>query len=372
MQKFAGTAAAFGFLAIGVTSFLALSTRVRSTGPSNRPRDGRLVSTATVVVFAVLTVAFLVLYPLTNRPAGGAPTFDPAGGGSDRDESLALGVGELRAGRYPYYQQTHLQNLVTQLPGGLLLAMPFAVTGNPAWQNIFWFGALIVLARWAFGRDRPAIAFLALAVFASPAVLQDFVTGGDLAVDAIALLGGLFWLVTFAPDPSIASRNKVIVAALTGVALSTRLNFLLLLPPLTAALVRRAGLTTTSTVLVVLGAAFAAVTLPFYLHDPAGFAPLYLHNKFRQFEGEVRYGTVIFPFLSLLFSALVALNPGNRAVSGWLIQSGLVLTVPVIFLIIVASMRVHGPNFMFADYAVAGLFFGVFGTMLRTFGPEPW
>ena len=328
-----------------------------------------------VAQYAVLIGAFVILYPLSNSHARPSIFHAAIEGGSDRDESLNLGVGELLAGRYPYYRTTQLQNPVTQLPGSLILAVPFALLGNAAWQNFFWLAVFFGLVRYVFGRNRLAAGFIALTMFGCPVVLQDFVTGGDLGVNAITILIGMFLMVTFAPDASTARWKTIGAAAFTGIALSSRLNYLLLVPPLFAAVARRAGLTDAFTGLLVIGLVFGAVTLPFYWHDPSGFAPLYLHNKFSQFDGEVHNGGILFPILSLLFSLVVSWYPGNHDVRVWLIQSGLVLTLPVVFLVALASVRVHAPNFVFADYALAGVFFGGLGAgmslLRRSPGPEP-
>src|SRR5262249_7747337 len=241
-------------------------------------------SSTTALLFGALAIVFLIGYPLVNTHA--ASSASPAaaiGGGSDRDESLRLGVSELLAGRYPYYQMTPLRNFVTQLPGSLFLAVPFAILGNAVWQNLFWFAGFFGLAGYLLGRNRVALFFIVMTVFGCPAVLQDFVTGGDLDVNAITLLKGMVLIVVFASEKPIAPWKKFTAAAFTGLALSSRLNYLLLLAPLFAAVARRAGLSHAVTTMVVICVSFGTVTVPFYFHDPSGFAPLYLHNKFAQF-----------------------------------------------------------------------------------------
>jgi hypothetical protein len=87
------------------------------------------------------------------------------------------------------------------------------------------------------------------------------VTGGDLGASTIALLIGMLALVALVPDPSAATWKKVAAAAFTGLALSSRMNYLLLMPPLIAALLRRASIADALRYLCVTAAAFAAVTL---------------------------------------------------------------------------------------------------------------
>jgi uncharacterized membrane protein len=199
-------------------------------------------------------------------------------------------------------------------------------------------------------------------------VLHDLVTGGDLGVNAITILLGMLSILRLAPNA--ASWKKVGAAVFTGIALSSRLNYLLLVPPLFAAVARRAGLREAFVCVLAISLAFTAVTLPFYWYDPAGFAPWSLHNKFIQFDGEVPNSGFLFPVLSLLFSAIVALYPGNRAVHVWLMQCGLVLALPVVFLVALATVRSHSPNFIFTDYALAGVFFGGMGAGLHVLHSE--
>jgi len=230
--------------------------------------------------------------------------------------------------------------------------------------------AFCAVTRYLFGRDRIALGFLALIMFVSPAVFHDFVTGGDLGVNAIAILIGMLAIVELAPDQSIPGWKKVGIAAFTGIALSSRLNYVLLVPPLFAATARRASLRDAFICVFVIGLAFMAVTLPFLWHDPAGFAPLHLHNKFSQFDGVIPTSRVLFPGLSLLISLLIAVYPGNRQVGGWLMQSGLVVSIPVVFLVILATLQSHAPNFAFTDYALAGVFFGGMGAGLSALYSE--
>ena len=66
------------------------------------------------------------------------------------------------------------------MPGTLMLAVPFALLGNVAWQNLAWWAVLLVAAHRLLGDGRAALAILGLSLLVSPVLLQDFVTGGDL------------------------------------------------------------------------------------------------------------------------------------------------------------------------------------------------
>jgi hypothetical protein len=370
VQKYIGTT---GALAYGLGLLLLAMSGARRLLANLRGwrGDGSGIAWSLVAMYVVLVAGFVSLYPIANahaKPATAGAAVDISG--SDRDESLVLGVREVLARRYPYYQVTYLNNPVTQLPGSLLLAIPFAVLGDAVWQNLFWLAALFVITRYLVRSDRLTAVFLVLIVFASPAVLQDFITGGDLGVNAIAILTGMLAIVMLAPDRSVAPWKKASVAMFTGIALSSRLNYLLLLPVLFGAVARRAGLRDAVVCLIAVAFAFTVVTLPFYWHDPIGFAPLQLHDKFMQFDDQVRSSGVLFPALSVLLSVLIALHPGNKDVGPWLMQCGLVLAVPVLFLVALATIRAHALNFAFTSYALASVFFGGLGAGLTLINSE--
>jgi uncharacterized membrane protein len=82
---------------------------------------------------------------------------------------------------------------------------------------------------------------------------------------------------------SWTTGRSLVASGVLGLALSSRLSFLLLVPLLAERLVRRVDVHQAAGSLVVAGLVFVAITLPFYLYDPAGFAPLSIQNKFAQF-----------------------------------------------------------------------------------------
>jgi hypothetical protein len=62
---------------------------------------------------------------------------------------------------------------------------------------------------------------------------------------------------------------------------------------------------------------------------------------------------------------LISTHPANRTVRGWLIQSAIVMTIPVVILVGLATYRVRRPDFVFADYAVASVIPGVIGIAVK-------
>jgi hypothetical protein len=369
VQKYLGLKAVCVYCALGTWLLIDLARRAQAVRSLVLATDRRWLLWAMAATYVALTVAFAVLYPLSNSAL--LSTQGVAGGGSDRDESLNLGVAELLAGRYPYYRTTQLDNHVTQMPGSLLLAVPFYLLGNGAWQNFFWLVVFLLLLRSLFGDGRLALTFLWLLLLASPAVLHDFVTGGDLTANSVSILAPLVLLWKWAPDASTATWKKVTAALFAGVAFSSRASYLLLLPLLFAALAHRAGVRRALGYLGLLGLSFLTVTLPFYGYDPDGFAPLRLHNKFAFFDYALPGSGFLFPALSLGFALLLAGLPGNRRLSIWLIHCGLVQVLPVLCGTALATAYARWPNFRwYSSYGLVGLVFGALGAGLHLFGGE--
>ena len=98
-----------------------------------------------LISLVLLAVAFGVIYPIANRGVSG---------GSDRDEALNIAAAALWRGENPYYQRTYLGNVVSPLPGAILLAEPFVAIGNSAYGNLFWLALALVVPQGG-RRERP-------------------------------------------------------------------------------------------------------------------------------------------------------------------------------------------------------------------------
>ncbi len=146
-----------------------------------------------VAITAGLVIAFAVVYPIADSGF--------FGGGADRDDALNLAASELLHGRYPYSEETYLSNPISPLPGAVLLAAPFVLLGNAAYQVFFWLPFfLIVMARW-FGSAVVVLALLLTILLLSPVVLRGIVTGSDLLSNSIYVLLFAFLTVRNAPPP---------------------------------------------------------------------------------------------------------------------------------------------------------------------------
>ncbi len=326
------------------------------------------------LTFAVVVAVFLATYPLTNAGA--------VRGGSDSDDALDVAAAQLLHGRYPYAARTYLDNPISPLPGAILLAAPFVLLGASAYQNLFWL-ALFYLALRAYLKDgRSPLLLLWTALALSPAVWHQIVTGTDYLANSLYVLLFMLWLIRAAAGPAGRDRRAILFAILLGVGLSSRANFLLLLPLLFAALARLAGPKAAARYVALSGLSFLAVTLPFFLHDPAGFSPLHTTDELGRFD-------VVLPHAGVWISAAAAALAGVLAfcrrawptsarpqaasarsdaplelTAALLRNSALVLALPVVCGIILYSLGLrllYGVNMLYFGFASFGVFFLFFG-----------
>jgi hypothetical protein len=139
---------------------------------------------------AILIPAFLVGNALANSGI--------FGGGSDCDEATIQGVLSLLRLENPYAQTTYLGNPITPLPGALLLSVPMLHAANILW-----------------------LCLCPLIVLLNPRVWHCLAIGSDYPANTIYVcMAVLFYL----------RRRSMWSAAILGVTLSSRLNFLFVLP----------------------------------------------------------------------------------------------------------------------------------------------
>lgn len=228
--------------------------------------DGRWQAAALAVALAA---AFAIGYPIAQSGL--------LGPGSDRDEALSIAIQALLEGRFPYWERTYFNNPISPLPGALLIGLPFHLLGSVAVQNV-----VITLAAGAAMaralRDEPARwLLLGLATLGNPGFMQDYVTGGDYAVNAL-YVGAALWAAVRAVDGGPPWR-MALMAALLGVAVCSRPIYAVAGVILVCHGWHRRGPAAAVGMAAVLAAVAAILVLPFYLYDPAGFSPLHVANK---------------------------------------------------------------------------------------------
>jgi hypothetical protein len=230
------------------------------------------------------------------------------------------------AGHSPYGRRTYLGNLLHQLPGSFVLAAPFVLMGTSALQTLFWLPMFFLAVRRQTRSGPLALSLAWIVLVLSPQVMHQTITGTGYVANTISVLLGLWWLVR--------TDRQALAAMGWGLALASRANFLFLLP-LAFAWIRQhrspaAAVRATGLALLVA----ALVTLPFYLHDPAEFAPFEASDRIFRFDAVFPHmGIVLLVGMAGLALALsltamdtAALFRNCAIVQAWPVVTGLVLT----------------------------------------------
>ena len=226
-----------------------------------------------------LTLIFLVGYPLLETYAAGR-----ADVGSDRDEALEAAVRALMSGASPYDVELSTGNPLSPLPGELLLAAPFVLSGFGGLQNIAWLGFYYCALRFELESAKAAALALWGTVLLAPGVVHEIVTAGDLLATSLYAAVGLSVLVLVAKRRVAGHGLPFGVGLLVGMSLSSRLTYLLLVPLVCSALMRLRGLRYGVVALIAICIGFLGVTLPFAL-TVRSFDPLHVFGKVSTVSG---------------------------------------------------------------------------------------
>jgi hypothetical protein len=286
----------------------------------------RQARVAAVVSFLLLIAFFAVVYPIANSGRFGR--------GSDCDEALNQGARALLHGRFPYYERTYLNNELTPMPGELLLAMPFVLVGDGVYQWPLWLGAG-ALVLWTYWRRETALTWLfsLFVLVACPAVLHLFVVGNDYLTNALMILLPALGLVTAAARGAQSVQLGALAVAL-GLALSSRATFAFVLPLVLSRLWQTQRARTAMLTAAAIVVTAAAVTLPFFLYDPAGFSPLGTRRKLTELNVVLPHVDLLLPAAAVLLSLALARPRWNQNTKAFLrnaaLVQGIVLFVPAL------------------------------------------
>lgn len=311
----------------------------------------RQVFLMVILTFTTLLMIFALVYPIANSGTYGQ--------GSDGDEALNIATTELLHGRYPYYPRTYLGNLISPLPGELLLASPFVLLGNGAYQNFFWLLIFFFTMKSYLNDSRSALLLLWVIFALSPAVVHGWVIGSDYISNSLYVLLFMMWMVTSTTQQNISILRKLLPAILLGIGLSSRANFVMLLPLLFSLLNQIVGwkLATKYTAVTII--AFMVITLPFYLYDPEGFSPLHTTRKLAQFQTVLPFAGLVIPLANGILALILALLFQDSNLKTLLRNCMIVLAFPVLCGIVLSSIQYGKIDFSFAYFGIFFLFFGV-------------
>lgn len=300
--------------------------------------------------FILLAIIFFLLYPIANSGV--------VGPGSDRDEALNIATEELLNGRYPYYARPYTGNPISPMPGSLLLAIPFVLIGNSAYQNLFWLFAFLLSINVFLNNRKLAISLLWVILAFSPAVMNEFVTGGDFLANSIYVFLFVLWLTRAISDQDSHPWKIVLLAALLGFGLASRANFIFIVPIVSFSLARRANWKTAIRTGAIVFLSFCLVMIPFYLYDPEGFTPLNTANKLGQFDAVLPLAGIILPLITGMLAVALSFHPKNGDLHILFKHCAFVLAFPVVSGIVLQSIASGSFDLRFAVFGLSFLFFG--------------
>lgn len=245
------------------------------------------------MLVAIAVGLFSILYPIAKSGW--------LGGGSDRDDALNVALGALLSGDYPYSVKTYLNQPVTPMPGALLIGLPFYLLGNSALQNLLWIPLLILWCVRSIETDSRQFGYLVLFLFAAPAAMQDFVTGGDYLTNAIYVALAMYLVVR--SQSSAVKWHRYAAAAVLAVALSSRPIYAVAGPLLTGMIYRDFGLARSLRFVAIVLAVGLILNLPFFIYNPQQFPTHHLLQKASPLPRWMHAGIVL-PAAAMLIGCL--------------------------------------------------------------------
>jgi hypothetical protein len=314
-----------------------------------------------IFLFLLLIISYLVIHPQIDTDG-----FNIAGvnvGASDGDDAIDIAITELMQGRYPYYAKTFHDNPLSPMPGALLLAFPFYIIGQSGLQNIFWLMIFFTIIAYQY-RSIAISTLLAIIVFClSPNVIYHLLQAGDYIANSLYI----FTFCTFLLS-SIRRRlsfwQSILWAVLLGVGLSSRLNYIVILPLVFWALHKLGSPKTAWILLLVILVSFSGITLPFIIYDPSGFSPLHTSNKL-SIRGIFPWAPFLLPALAGGLAIILGWRSRIYTLSNFMRDVMVVQAVLILGGLFLGSLNAGRLNFAYFHFGVLFMFFGVYA-----FGPN--
>jgi hypothetical protein len=253
----------------------------------NRSGDGWLVA-----LWVSLATVYAIAFPVIERRPSR----------NDSDDALIVACTRLLHHEFPYYGHTFLGNPITPMPGALFFALPFQLLGRVSLQNLFWLGIFIWFAATWFRFRSTALAFLLVTV-GNLHTLVNILDGADYPINWMYVC---ISTVLFLNMAELGWGWKSVASGIfLGIAFSSRPTYVLVFAPLALAyLVQKVGahraLQRIAFPLVVM----AAITAPFYLHDPRGFSPLHVTDRLSFLPGSIQRPMIVLLVILALGTAL--------------------------------------------------------------------
>jgi len=338
---------------VGGGAVCVVGVRLFRAYPPEAWLSARNATIAVILVLVLYSVAFSAVYPLADSGR--------LGGGSDRDNALTQATSRLLHGESPYREPTYLGRPISPLPGGLILSIPWVrFFGNAAYQNLLWLCVLfILLSRTCRSEPMAALVFVLLTA-GSPAVQHEFLTGGDLLANSIAVT----FVVVVGGGGGTWTRGwrMGLLAVFAGLVFAWRANFLLALPLVGRRMAQRTGRREAALFCGVSLLISAAAVLPVWLWDPAHFTPIRTYREIGYLDGIVPHfgqGVVATMAAATLVFAL------RRDFSDWVRHAALVQMIPIFAGGVLVGSRCFWCSLSFLQFGLAPLFLWVAGSLVR-------
>lgn len=339
IQKYGGDLGLAAYFVVVTSAFIGLNRFRAKWSAALQPYA---LGLGLLVVFG-LVVAHLGLHQLED---GRGP-----GRSSDRDEGLEIAVSRLLGGENPYYPSHPEAGPLSLLPGAILLAIPFVVTGWVGLQNAFWVGVFLSMFRRSPTELTAASVFLACFFICSPSAQYEIVSGGDMIANGAYVVCFLIFATNIWSDHASRTRWKLVSSLLLGMGLASRANFILLLPLWSAFTWRVAGLRPAfaSTTMVIF--AYLACVVPFYFMDPEAFTPLKSREKIMFSGHALEWADEAILGLTLLASGFLTMRViGSQETPNsvsFCRHATWIILAPMVLMVGLASVMAGHPDFRF-------------------------
>jgi len=308
-----------------------------------------------IVVLVSLAIISTFVHPLIDKNGFQIGRLEV--GPSDSDNGLYDTTSSLLRGEYPYYSVSFLGNKHTPMPGSILIAIPFVLINKIVLQNIFWLCAfLFVLWKYIFKDIHATAITLLYLVIVSPNTLYHLMTGIDYVSNSIYII--IFTKLLLLEIKKINNINRemlnvYLLAALSGVTFSSRLNFIFLIPLIFGFSLKEVGFLTSVKIISVLFFSFFAITFPFYIYDIEGFSPLHTANKIRFSLFGFEHWNIVILFITAFLSAGLGLLRSKMFFSNCLIAVSFPIFSSTVLSL--ATMGMNGVSYF--HYGVFLIFF---------------
>ena len=348
--KYSGAVGIAAYIAAGIA---AIFFCFRFVVPAylSRVKENHAVILA-ILIFLALIVIVTIVYPIANS--------GKYGGGGDVDDAMISAASDVAHGIYPYYKRTYLGLLISPLPGAIFLAIPFVLLSALQFQNVFWLSGLFLAARSQLKSSVAALGILGTVLVLSPTLYQGLATGSDYIANTIYIVIAMWFMVTAISDQKSPLWKKLLPTILLGVGLSSRTNFMLLMPLFLSVLVQNAGWKEAIKYIAISGVICLLITVPFWLHDPAGFAPLISQaSKIRELESFLPLVGILITGSTLVLAVALSFQKMDRDCAVFLRNCAIVQMYVLLFTSTIFALQRGQLNYYMshAGYGMFALFF---------------